>query len=516
MPSPIPDITSFEDVARGAADPRSLAYQLKSAVLADEVSTVVDACESLSMAAAYHRRAMFEREQFAALPDYQVVTHFAFPMEWTRDELHRLVAVMTPALRAAPSIRDRVVRAIRLFDAAARDLGWGHDGLGAQLLGTREVAPDWYPGSRYEEAPMRADGVETFADEVALVRRLAAEIQETVARVAQVSGCPRAHGNHAKATVLSAVLEADPAARPAWRKLLGDSPCAGGLRLSNSSPDLRTPDHKGNLIGFRFSFMLDRSREPFTTPNADGGWMTLTANSAPRAHVATPERHVRFTSSIGSLHASPIAMVRCALRGPRKARDAARLVHEVVTAIPQGRQVAAFPRLDELDFHSRHAYRLGAQAVRYVVRVVEPDFPPAPDGWGSDPDYRHRVLLDVVASQEVRATIGIQVLPDLPAADHDAWSQQMIEDMTADWTQVPVEPFAVVRIPRQRVTPVAGRDRMIRWFADNPVDLRAAGGWFSPLGAAGRSRTTVYAASRLARQSSPPLGVPPRLEAMAP
>lgn len=468
------------------------------------------------MAAAYHRRAAFEREQFAAVPDYQVVPHFALPMSWTGDELRRLMAVLTPALRAEPPFRDRARRALRMFDVAARDLGWDHAEPGAQLGATPDVADGWYPGSRYMEVPMRADGVETFADEFALVGRLASEIQETVVRVAAVSGCPRAHGNHAKATVLSAVLEADPSARPAWRSLLGDSPSAGGLRLSNSSPDLRTPDHKGNLIGFRFSFMLDRSREPFTTPNGEGGWMTLTANSAARAHVATPERHVRFTSSIGSPHPSPVAMVRSALRGPHMARDAARLVREVVTAIPQGRQVSAAPRLDELDFHSRHAYRLGAQAVRYVVRVVEPAFPNAPDGWGDDPDYRHRVLLEVVASQELRATIGIQVLPDLPAADHDAWSQRMIEDMSADWTAVPVEPFAVVRIPRQRVTPSAERDRMVRWFAANPVDLRAAGGWFSPLGAAGRSRTRVYAASQLARRASPPLGVPPRLEATAP
>ncbi|MBL8958808.1 MAG: hypothetical protein JNJ98_03075, partial [Gemmatimonadetes bacterium] len=161
----------------------------------------------------------------------------------------------------------------------------GARGVRRAALATRDVAQAWYPGSRYLEAPMRADGVATFADEFALVGQLAAEIQETVARTAEVSGCPRAHGNHAKATVLSAVLEADPTARPAWRALLGDTPFRGGLRLSNSSPDLRTPDHKGNLIGFRFSFMLDHAREPFTTPNADGGWMTLTANSAPRAHV---------------------------------------------------------------------------------------------------------------------------------------------------------------------------------------------------------------------------------------
>ena len=87
----------------------------------------------------------------------------------------------------------------------------------------------------------------------------------------------------------------------------------------------------------------------------------------------------------------------------------------------------------------------------------------------------------------------------------------MVEDMRADWTQVPAEPFAVVRIPQQSVEPSEARTRMVDWFAGNPVDLVAAGGPMAPLGAGARSRTIVYEASRKARAASPPLGLPPRL-----
>jgi hypothetical protein len=164
-----------------------------------------------------------------------------------------------------------------------------------------------------------------------------------------------------------------------------------------------------------------------------------------------------------------------------------------------------------LEFHSRHAYRLGAQAVRYVVRLIEPEFPVAPKSWTEDLDYRHRMLLHVVAQHDLKLSLAIQVLPDYTGAHASARALSMIENMRADWTAVPDEPFATITVPRQQTTATAERARMVQWFADNPVDLVAAGGWFAPLGAAGRARTSVYAASQEARAPAGARGLPPRV-----
>ncbi len=504
-------LARFEAVARGHAPPESLVVDVAAALRSDAPGRVIGACDALWVAAAYRRRSRFERENFAEVPDYCVAPHFDFPVALSPEDVTRLDERIASMSATGHPLSDRARRAAHAFNEGVAELGFPFR-LGSPAVG----GSTWYPGSRYREEPMRADAVRTFADERRLVRRLERQIQETVERVARVTACPHAHGNHAKATVLAATLEADPDARPAWRALFGGRTHPGGLRFSNSAPDLRTVDHKGNLVGFRFSFLLDPSREVFDGSQAEGGWMTLTANSAPRAHVATPERHILFTLSVGSPHAGPGDLLGDLTAGSAsltgKVRDVGRAVREVATAIPQGRAVSARPELHRLDFHSRHAYRLGAQAVRYVVRVVAPEFPPAQDGWGADPDYRHRTLLEVVSGAEVTATIGLQVLPDRDPGIHDAWSTGMIEDMRADWTGVPIQPFGIVRIPRQGVAPTAERNRMVRWFADNPVDLRVAGGWFAPLGAAGRSRTPVYAASQVARRTAPPLGLPPRLD----
>lgn len=519
-----PGIGDLEDVARRRKPANDLCRELKASLLSESPASIVPAVRALWMAEAYQRRAAFEETAFAEVPAYQILRPFDVSIQLNEQERSSLVSMLT-ALASGDHVPPvEVARAITALDHALPTFGASNAPIRnaqpwpshvAAELHRLSALPARFPGSGYSEAPMDAQGVRTFADEYALVKQLAARIEETVVRVADVSGCPRAHGNHAKATVLRASMTVHPNARDEFKELLGLSPMEGGLRFSNSSTELNTVDHKGNLVGMRFSFMTDRGREPFTSSNAEGGWFTLTANSAAKAHVTTPERHVAFTASVGSPHATTADTLRSVVQHANGAGATIRAIgntlREVVRAIPQGRAVGARPALDELIFHSRHAYRLGAQAVRYFCRVTNPHFPSPPDDWTADPDYRHRDLIRMLKSEAVTVEVYLLILPDFAGADAATRALHMIEDMRADWTAIPGEPFLLIELPRQTVEPTHDRERMVRWFAENPVDLMAAGGPMAPLGAAGRSRTLVYRASQETRSSSPPLGVPLRL-----